>query len=103
MSQESVGTRDSCVPLFLQWENLEQKSVGQQRFSLVLPDLNLCLSVSTVLLGRVYHFEQLFYCARGPVLVTSRSLKNLVSGFLLILCLLRPSLSAVHAADLIIP
>lgn len=102
LSQESEGTKDSCVPLFFQWENSEQKSVRQQRFSLVLPDLNLCHSVSTALLDRVYLCDQLSCCVGGPVLVTSRSLNNWVSGFLMILCLLGPSLSAVHAADLVI-
>lgn len=55
LSQESEGTKDSCGPLFLQWENLEQKSVHQHKFSLFLPDINLslsehCTSVQSLLL-----------------------------------------------------
>lgn len=82
LSHKSEGTKDSCIPLVLQWKNLEQESVQQQRFTVFLPNLNLWHSVSTVLLHRVYCCEWLFYCATGPLLVTSRSLIYWVSDFL---------------------
>lgn len=85
LSQESEGTKDSCIPLILQWENSEQKSLQQQKFSLLLPDLNLCHSVTSVLLPRAYCCD----CTSGPLLVTSRSLICWVSGFLMSLCLLQ--------------
>lgn len=75
----------SCEPLFLQWENLEQKSVHQYKFSLFLPDINLslsehCTSVQNLLLWATVLLWQRSTTGdkQGPELLGVRFLNDFV-------------------------
>lgn len=79
LSQESKETKGSYVPFCFHQENSEQRPTRLQRFSLVLPDLNLFLFLISIVLWTELTSVM---CASGPVLVKSRTLNNLVSSFL---------------------
>lgn len=99
LSQESKGTKGSYVPFCFHQENSEQRTTGLQRFSLVLPDLNLVLLLNQhCILNRAYLRDVCQWSSSSE----KQDPGQFGVKFLMISCLLSPCLSTVCVAYLVI-